>query len=174
MFFLLLVFSLICEIYFHSIKSTWLICLLELSSLYFLSKSFCFITGQFLWYSSSVEHIIVTQFLILTFSCMRYCFLMHQNVLIQHEDKAAGQQVLKVWKVVMTFIEMVLLSLHTQKKFSIRDFISKCDRIRRKLRIWSHLLKKFLIESFIFVLCMVVRISFLDCFNSFVVSNVDI
>ena len=40
-------------------------------------------------------------------------------------------------------------------KFSIKDFISKCDEIRRKLRTWSHLLKKFLIENFIF--CAVVN-----------------
>ena len=37
-----------------------------------------------------------------------------------------------------------------KKKFSIKDFFSKCDQIRRKLRIWSHLLKKSLIENFIF------------------------
>ena len=30
-------------------------------------------------------------------------------------------------------------------KFSIKDFFSKCDQIRRKLQIWSHLLKKSLI-----------------------------
>ena len=35
-------------------------------------------------------------------------------------------------------------------KFSIRDFFSKCDQIRMKLRIWSHLLKNSLIENFIF------------------------
>ena len=35
-------------------------------------------------------------------------------------------------------------------KFSIEDFFSKCHQIRRKLRIWSHLLKKSLIENFIF------------------------
>ena len=35
-------------------------------------------------------------------------------------------------------------------KFSIEDFFSKCDEIRRKLRIWSHLLKKSLMENFIF------------------------
>ena len=35
-------------------------------------------------------------------------------------------------------------------KFSIKDFFSKCDQIRRKLRIWSHLLKKSLTENFIF------------------------
>ena len=33
-------------------------------------------------------------------------------------------------------------------KFSIKDFFSKCDQIRRKLRIWSYLLKKSLMENF--------------------------
>ena len=41
-------------------------------------------------------------------------------------------------------------------KFSIEDFFSKCDQIRSKLRIWSHLLKKSLMEKFIF--CAVVVI----------------
>ena len=35
-------------------------------------------------------------------------------------------------------------------KFYNRDFLSKCDQILRKLRIWSHLLKKSLVENFIF------------------------
>ena len=35
-------------------------------------------------------------------------------------------------------------------KFSVKDFFSKCDQIRRKLRIWSHLLKKSLMENCIF------------------------
>ena len=35
-------------------------------------------------------------------------------------------------------------------KFSIKDFSSKCDQIRKKLQIWSHLLKKSLMENFIF------------------------
>ena len=35
-------------------------------------------------------------------------------------------------------------------KFSIEDFFSKCDQIRRKLWIWSHILKKSLMENFIF------------------------
>ena len=35
-------------------------------------------------------------------------------------------------------------------KFSIKEFFSKFDQIRRKLRIWSHLLKKSLMENFIF------------------------
>ena len=40
--------------------------------------------------------------------------------------------------------------LHKKMKFSIKGFFSKCDQIRRKLRIWSHLLKKSLMENFIF------------------------
>ena len=35
-------------------------------------------------------------------------------------------------------------------KFSIKDFFSKYDQIRRKMRIWSNLLKKSLMENFIF------------------------
>ena len=35
-------------------------------------------------------------------------------------------------------------------KFSIKEFFSKCDKIRRKLRIWSHLQKKPSIEDYIF------------------------
>ena len=35
-------------------------------------------------------------------------------------------------------------------KFSINDFFSKCGQIRRKLWIWSHLLKKSVMENFIF------------------------
>ena len=35
-------------------------------------------------------------------------------------------------------------------EFSIKNFISKCDQICRKLRVWSHLLKKSLMENFTF------------------------
>ena len=35
-------------------------------------------------------------------------------------------------------------------KFSIKDFFIKCDQVRRKLRIWSHLQKKSFMENFIF------------------------
>ena len=35
-------------------------------------------------------------------------------------------------------------------KLSIKDSFSKCDQIRRILRIWSHLLRKSLMENFIF------------------------
>ena len=45
-------------------------------------------------------------------------------------------------------------------KFFIKDFFSKFDQIRRFLRIWSHLLKKSLMENFIF--CVVKRVDHND------------
>ena len=45
----------------------------------------------------------------------------------------------------------VVKTITTQKmKFFIMGFFNKCDQIHRKLSIWSHLLKKPLIENFIF------------------------
>ena len=43
----------------------------------------------------------------------------------------------------------------SKMKFSIKDFFSKCEQIRKKLRMWSNLLKKSLMENFIFcaVIC---------------------
>ena len=41
-----------------------------------------------------------------------------------------------------------------KKKFFIKEFFSKCDQIRRKLQIWSHVLKKSLMKNF-----------FLQCFE---------
>ena len=46
-------------------------------------------------------------------------------------------------------------------KFSIKHFFSKCDQICRKLRIWSHLLQKSLMENFIFCAMRV----FEECFE---------
>ena len=54
-------------------------------------------------------------------------------------------------------------TVHTAQKkmkFSIKDLFSKCDQIRWKLRIWSHLQKKSLMENFIF--CAVTKILFCD------------
>ena len=49
----------------------------------------------------------------------------------------------------------------TKMKFSIKDFFSKCDQIHWKLRIWSYLLEKSLIENFIFC-----AVQFNDNFNT--------
>ena len=43
-----------------------------------------------------------------------------------------------------------VLNTAQKMKFSIKNFFSECDQIRSVLRIWSHLLKKSLMENFIF------------------------
>ena len=44
-----------------------------------------------------------------------------------------------------------IITFNAQKmKFSIKDFFGKRDQIRIFLRIWSHLMKKSLMENFIF------------------------
>ena len=56
----------------------------------------------------------------------------------------------------------VFQNFHTvqKMKFSIKDFFSKCDQIRRLLRIWWNLLKKPLVEIFIFsVVSCITRIN---------------
>ena len=50
-------------------------------------------------------------------------------------------------------------------KFSITDFFSKCDQIRRKLRIWLHLLKKSLMEAFVF--CAVLNMFYIKFLKEF-------
>ena len=59
-------------------------------------------------------------------------------------------------------------------KFAIKDFFSKCDQIRKKLRIWSHLLKKSLMENFIFcaVLLQISIIMPRDFFIYYICANV--
>ena len=57
---------------------------------------------------------------------------------------------LEIWGKLTLLI--ILLTLTAQKmKFSIKYFFSKYHKIGRKLRIWSHLLKKSLIEHFMFL-----------------------
>ena len=43
------------------------------------------------------------------------------------------------------------LCIAQKVKFSIKDFFSECDQVRRKLWIWSYLLKKSLMENFVFL-----------------------
>ena len=47
---------------------------------------------------------------------------------------------------------LYLLDRSTAQKmtFSIKDFLTKCDQIRRFLRVWSHLLSKSLMKSLLF------------------------
>ena len=58
------------------------------------------------------------------------------------------------FEITLTIIEIFSQYVAQKMKFSITDFFSKCDQIRSFLRIWSHLLKKSVMENFIF--CAVV------------------
>ena len=65
--------------------------------------------------------------------------------------------------------DVTLMWFIAQKmKFSIKDFFSKFYQIRSLLRIWSHLLKKSLIENFI--VCAVIS-SFCDFLNLSIAKN---
>ena len=51
----------------------------------------------------------------------------------------------------MSLIDEVDSEYTAQKmKLSMKDFFSKFDQIRKKMRIWSHLLKKSLMENISF------------------------
>ena len=50
--------------------------------------------------------------------------------------------------------QLSTISTGQKMKFSIiKDFFSKCDQIRSFLKIWSHLLKEYLLKNFFFVQC---------------------
>ena len=58
------------------------------------------------------------------------------------------------WKAVFSIAKKMSITFSgniTQEiKCVTKDFFSKCDEIRFFLRIWSHLLKKYLMENFMF------------------------
>ena len=54
------------------------------------------------------------------------------------------------WEVKNNVYVPIMTDTAQKMKFSIKDFFSKFDQIRRKLRIWSHLLNKSWMENFIF------------------------
>ena len=65
-------------------------------------------------------------------------------------DKSNIQYLSRYTKTDMKILQQI--RLHTAQKmgFSSKDFFCKCDQISSFLQIWSHLLKKSLIENFIF------------------------
>ena len=44
-----------------------------------------------------------------------------------------------------------MINTAQKMKFSVKDFFSQCDQIRRKQCIWSCLLKKSIMKNFIFL-----------------------
>ena len=75
-------------------------------------------------------------------SCLQYSVVCTQK-----------QEAIYYWK--WLILKKLFLRFDTAQKmkFSIKNFFSKCGQIRSFFRIWSHLLKKSLIENFI--LCSV-------------------
>ena len=75
---------------------------------------------------------------------------------------------------VLSFYLLVSIGITAQKakmKFSIKHFFRKCDQIRYFLRIWSHLLKKTLMENFFLVQCRTLLSgSILDLFINYEIS----
>ena len=70
-------------------------------------------------------------------------------------DKNFGKNISRKYifgKTIRSGLLLLLLSDNIAQKmrFSIKDIFSICGQIRGKLRIWSHLLKKSLVEIFIF------------------------
>ena len=57
-----------------------------------------------------------------------------------------------------TFAWLTCYLFSTAQKISIEDFPGKRDQINKKLRVWSHLLKKSSVKIFIFVPCLLTKI----------------
>ena len=64
------------------------------------------------------------------------------------------------------FFLWFVISLHKKNKFSINNFFSKFVQIRWKRRIWSHLMKKSLMENLIFCAVSVLQNTLGAVFNS--------
>ena len=58
------------------------------------------------------------------------------------------------------FTEHVARLLLQKIKFSFKDIFRKCNQIRRKMRTWSDLLKKSLLENFIFCAVEILELEF--------------
>ena len=69
-------------------------------------------------------------------------------------------------KISLLLAKFACANLHcTKMKFSIKDFFSKCNQIRRQLWISSHLLKKSLMEDFNFCAVIAVKLSDVNLLN---------
>ena len=67
-------------------------------------------------------------------------------------------------------ITMIIIFTAQKMKFSIKDlFSNKCDQICSYLWIWSNLLKKFLMENFIFCAVFIVKKLTEECKNNLLV-----
>ena len=80
------------------------------------------------------------------------CFRVHQSDIKTKKDRCGTSRHFNE-ECIFHFSFWISQSPNTAQKMklSIKDFFSKCDQIRSFLRIWCHLLKKILMENFIFL-----------------------
>ena len=72
-------------------------------------------------------------------------------------DRFESLQYLRYWNYAITST-----STAPKAKFSFEDFFGKCDQIRRKVQIWSNLLKKSLMGTFSFFAVSELPVTCLD------------
>ena len=97
-----------------------------------------------------------------TCACQGVKVLVFRNICILSKwmiPLAENRFMPKIWSEKIETFYLVFINSNRnaiqKMKFFIKTFFSKCDQIRSYLQIWSHLLKKSLIENFIF--CAVKR-----------------
>ena len=87
---------------------------------------------------------------------------LRQNILSAIQGMSAIWDV-RYWQVSLYYLVLIKIQSHLTAQ-SIKDFLSKCDQIHRKLGIWSHLLMKLFRQNFILqCLCkpnLVISLSF--------------
>ena len=87
-------------------------------------------------------------------------FLQHFFIRLLPAKNPLDKNMLNVsYKTHLQSTALVIKNANTAQKmkFSIKDFFSICDQIRSFLRIWSHLLKKSLMENSIFCVVKVMQ-----------------
>ena len=90
------------------------------------------------------------KYLILNISIF-FCQNLHLQIMVLLLDKLPNLCIQKLFTQIFEWSLTNFVRITAQKmKFSVKDFFSKCDQICRKLQIWSHLLRKSLMENFIF------------------------
>ena len=122
---------------------------------------YAFMDLLFAWYSKSfyASNGYVTQIALISQLCLVVTTVTKLVHLKKTSEKTQPFQLHGLTR--FSRYKLITLYLHHHKtsgtdftaqkmKFSTKGFFSKCNQNRRKLRIWSHLLKKSLVANFTF------------------------
>ena len=83
-------------------------------------------------------------------NCQKHSYFVRSICILSEVFKIAFLRIPFLWNTSSACFCLVHIYIAQKMKFSIKDFFIKCNQMRRKLWIWSHLLKKSLMENFIF------------------------